>query len=159
MKPKHNHAEAFAVMRYASKDGSVTEKLWNSRDGVTPFTLMSKDDRVEMQHVEWKSDLYAPDHPHTGLKVGDRVFVDMTMERGRQVARAQIEWVRKSIPETDVETPEETEQLITDMAQSWVDGGDPDIVVVDEKLLAELQAKAPKILTWTERTGHSGRHG
>lgn len=49
MPMKHNHAEAFAVMRYASKDGSVTEKLWNSRDGVTPFTLMSKDDRVEMQ--------------------------------------------------------------------------------------------------------------
>lgn len=167
MTMKHNHAEAFALMKYASKDGAVVEMIWNSRDGVTPFTLMSKDDRVEMQHVEWKSDLYAPDHPHThapdhphtGLKVGDRVFVDMTMERGRQVARAQIEWVRKSIPETDVETPEETEQLITDMAQSWVDGGDPDIVVVDEKLLAELQAKAPKILTWTERTGHSGRHG
>lgn len=157
MKPKHNHAEAFALMKYASKDGRAAELLWNSRDGVTPFVVSSKDGQVELQHVEWKSDLYAPDRPNAGLKVGDRIFVDMTMERGRQIARAQVERMHKMIPETNVETSEEIELLITDMAQSWVDNGDPDIVVVDEKLLAELQAKAPKILNWTERTGHSGR--
>jgi hypothetical protein len=32
---KHNHPEAFMLMEYVSEDGSETEVLWNSRDGVT----------------------------------------------------------------------------------------------------------------------------
>lgn len=32
----YQHAEAFCLMQYASKDGSEREIVWNSRDGVTP---------------------------------------------------------------------------------------------------------------------------
>lgn len=35
--PKHNHREAFWLMLYTCKDCGHKEKIWNSRDGVTPF--------------------------------------------------------------------------------------------------------------------------
>ena len=131
MNPKHNHAEAFALMKYASKDGAVVEMIWNSRDGVAPFTVLSKDpaDGV-MKHVEWASDRYAPDYPYNGLKVGDRIVVSMTEERARQIATLRAD---KSAFKDEAER-EEAIRNITESSMS-----DPDIVVVDEKLLKELQ--------------------
>ena len=73
----YNHAEAFCLMKYASDDGSVSEILWNSRDGVTPFSIISKNGRKRMEHVDWNDDECVPDFkPPSGM----RVFIDATLE-------------------------------------------------------------------------------
>lgn len=168
------HGEAFKLMKYRPSQRAtgvpvnvtVSEHVWNSRDGVTPFMIGSHPTKlgpewadVEWEHVEWKLDRLEPYWPHMGLKVGDRIFLDLTMERALEIAKRQFDRSKLAFPGTDVETPEEIEQLLKDMAQSWIDNGDPDIVVVDEKLLAHLQRHCPKPRNWTERTGHSGRYG
>lgn len=38
---RHAHPEAFCVMQYFDDDGNV-EFIWNSRDGVTPFVIISR---------------------------------------------------------------------------------------------------------------------
>ena len=48
MPMKHNHAEAFAVIRYASQAGSATAKLGHYRDGETAVTTMPEDHRGEV---------------------------------------------------------------------------------------------------------------
>ena len=77
MNKTHNHGEAFCLMRYESEDGRVVELLWNSRDGVTPFTITAKDGQTPLQHVNWKSDEYRPEHQ---LQPGDRYFGKLTRE-------------------------------------------------------------------------------
>jgi hypothetical protein len=72
----YKHREAFCLMTYRSDDGSTEEVLWNSRDGVTPFMLKSRDGKM-MQHVDWRSDQCFPDFkPPSGM----RMFVDATRE-------------------------------------------------------------------------------
>jgi len=57
-------------MTYRSDDGSETEQIWNSRDGVTPFVIRSRSGK-EMTHVNWQHDKPIPNHR---LKHGDRFF-------------------------------------------------------------------------------------
>ena len=73
---KYNHVEAFCLMQYRSDDGTEAEQLWNSRDGVTPFVLLSRNGKP-MHHVDWRSDKCVPDFkPPSGM----RFFVDATRE-------------------------------------------------------------------------------
>lgn len=37
--PKLQHAEAFMLMTYRTDGGAFEQKIWNSRDGVTPFQI------------------------------------------------------------------------------------------------------------------------
>ena len=75
-KKKYLHGEAFCLMKYQTDDGTETETLWNSRDGVTPFMLLSKTGK-KMSHIDWRSDKCVPDFkPPSGM----RVFVDATRE-------------------------------------------------------------------------------
>lgn len=85
----HRHAEAFKVMRYQTADGSESELIWNSRDGVTPFcvTLPSG---AEATHVDWNADVYCPDHAEH-MKPGDRYFVDLDGEAALMLAEANVE--------------------------------------------------------------------
>jgi hypothetical protein len=92
---KHQHREAFTVMKYATKDGSYSELIWNSRDGVTPFIIRSPDGR-EMSHVEWNRDQYAPEWIP---EIGSRVFVDATFERCLEWARKWVDRYWDSDPE------------------------------------------------------------
>jgi hypothetical protein len=75
--PKLLHGEAFCLMQYRSEDGTETETLWNSRDGVTPFYILSRSGK-KMIHINWHEDKrQAPDFkPPSGM----RVFVDATRE-------------------------------------------------------------------------------
>lgn len=83
---QHQHAEAYALMRYASDDGTKAVLVWNSRDGVTPFVISI--DGIQYTHTNWGGDTYAPDHdPHEG----DWVFVDLTEGRARELAAVMVD--------------------------------------------------------------------
>jgi hypothetical protein len=72
----YRHREAFCIMQYRSKDGTEAERLWNSRDGVTPFMILSRNG-TPMSHVDWHKDICDPDFvPPSGM----RVFVNATLE-------------------------------------------------------------------------------
>lgn len=99
---KHNHGEAFALMWYVcqNKQGCPhTERIWNSRDGVTPFggitcpSCGTSGLKGGLSHVMFSTDTYAPGHK---LAPGQRFFRDGTkaeaikiMER-RAVAYALV---------------------------------------------------------------------
>jgi len=80
----HEHVEAFRLMLYSSQDGREIETIWNSRDGVTPFVVYSRDNSQELRHVLWGGDPYAPHHVPN---VGDRMFVSLDPENAERVAR------------------------------------------------------------------------
>lgn len=66
----YQHAEAFCLMTYRADDGSEEEVIWNSRDGVTPFTVRLLSGKTAT-HVNWAADRAVPDHR---LKHGERYF-------------------------------------------------------------------------------------
>jgi hypothetical protein len=108
---EYRHAEAFCLMLYRSKDGAVEEWIWNSRDGVTPFSVMSKDKTTELRHVDWHRDQLLVDH---APKIGDRVFVDLTAEASRERAKEFVLkfWERSSLLRHAYVTKEEAIETI-----------------------------------------------
>ena len=152
------HQEAFCLMQYASKDGSERELIWNSRDGVTPFCILSRSG-VEMQHVNWKQDRYVPQHLP---RVGDRIFVDLTFERAIETQRQNVErwWDEEEVPMR--EHPElgpmgkegaarhlAHEEMRQFQGSASADellaygAGPPDLVEVTEELLQNLRNSRP----------------
>lgn len=85
---RHDHKEAFTEMTYAAngETAGVSIRIWNSRDGVTPF-VVSIDGR-EYTHVDWQNDRYLRWHRP---KVGDSIFVSHTKESFLEVFRAVVE--------------------------------------------------------------------
>jgi hypothetical protein len=115
----HLHAEAFCLMAYACSCGH-RETIWNSRDGVTAFSLGCPSCcSGYLRHVNFAGDRYAPDHkPY----VGQRVWVSLTKERSLLLARRNIAAYAKAGPKTDVAI----EVLAADY---YEDGQAPDLQV------------------------------
>ena len=88
MTPKHNHAEAFKLMSYACRSCGYEEKIWNSRDGVTPYAVKCPVcPKGESYHVNWQADAYLPEYiPERG----QRVFVDMPESMKIVFARRRV---------------------------------------------------------------------
>jgi len=145
----YNHAEAFKILMYASEKGGpdpLVERIWNSRDGVTPFIVTPHPDLqerfgpVEMRHVHWNEDRFEPYWPHVGLKVGDRIFVDMSRERAREVAEGQLKRILEMEP--DFIPEEDREGWLADTAESNLQH--PDLIVVTQEVLDRLRRNLPR---------------
>jgi len=115
----YNHAEAFHLMTYQSEDGTETEILWNSRDGVTPFFIAGKDGKTEMKHVEWHKDLFDPRYIP---KPGERVFMTISKEDYLAHIKKQVEamWEADEFPMK--EHFESKEQAIDILGEQWQEG-------------------------------------
>lgn len=131
----HESADAFMLMLYASKDNSVTEYLWNSRDGVTPFGVNSRDGKVELFHTAWSFDIYCPKYRPP---VGMRIFVNMTEERAREHARVNVEkwWHKDGFQARFPDKELAIDHFASDYFGSFGTGTTPDIIEVDEAWLA-----------------------
>jgi hypothetical protein len=134
---RYRHGEAFCRMKYASKDGRIVEWIWNSRDGVTPFTVPPRDfagpgtfDDM-LSHVEWHLDQVRPDYKP---QPGERIFVDLTPEvaRARVVARVEREWDAGEYPMR--ESFDSKEEAVGALLQDDCRDGAPDIVTVGEEV-------------------------
>jgi hypothetical protein len=85
----HKHGEAFMLMRYACKSCAHAETIWNSRDGVTPFGARCPScGKVELYHVQWERDEYAPNHK---LNNGQQFWRDGTVEEAEDIIRRRID--------------------------------------------------------------------
>jgi hypothetical protein len=135
---EYKHAEAFAVMKYQDSVTGNVEMIWNSRDGVTPFIVFSRAGN-EARHIDWRSDKIDPDHVPD---VGDRIFVDLTMERCRELNREMVEkrWEGGEYPMKD--RFDSKEEAIEQLSISMFDNGrQPDIVVVTEEIRQRFVTK------------------
>jgi hypothetical protein len=128
-------------MLYVGRDpvsfNEVQEVLWNSRDGVTPFTIHHPVG-WEMQHENWQDDLCCPLHVPM---VGDRVFVDMTLERATQIATRRVEagWNEDHGGYRMSDMFEDRDDAVKKLASQFLGcGGNPDVLVVDEVLQARF---------------------
>lgn len=134
----HVQKEAFMLMTYATNDRRLVERIWNSRDGVTPFVVTSPTGR-EMTHVDWRDDRYAPFHVPA---VGDRIFVNLTIERA---VEARTRYVERWWDEMKIHDHYESrEKAIADLAKADMLSfapHTPDLVVVDDELLKTLEVE------------------
>lgn len=121
----YNHKEAFCLMKYQTKDTFLTETLWNSRDGVTPFIISSTDGR-EMSHIDWARDRCQPDfHPPKGM----RVFVDATEDLVRDRLNAYVE---KIFAEHDGGYWKTREEAYSALLPGWLKDGAPWIITAGD---------------------------
>jgi len=84
----YKHGEAFALMLYRCECGAK-ERIWNSRDGVTPFGGIpcSSCGQAKMQHIAWHLDEKVPDHK---LHIGQRFFRDGTVEEALAILQKRF---------------------------------------------------------------------
>lgn len=104
---KYNHAEAFCVMSYECEECGHVERIWNSRDGITPFVVCCRLCDGSSIHVRWNRDNCIPDYEPDQ---GERIFVDFTEERAKKIAMEIIE----NYKGTKFEIPEEDYQKFID---------------------------------------------
>lgn len=121
---EYNHKEAFCLMIYRCNVCGRVEKLWNSRDGVTPFIIGCRFCGGEAMHIMWNSDMCVPDYePHPR----QRIFVDMTKEKATEIAEKII---KMREPNKIQET--EKEQMLKNLIERiYVDGKAPDIITIE----------------------------
>lgn len=141
------HKEAFALMRYRDDVTGAVEILWNSRDGVTPFTITSRAGNPAT-HVDYDLDQCVPVHTPA---LGSRVFVDLTMERARAHRTVFVErWWDSEVRGMKMSDCWDTkEAAIEALAHGDFDPppgvpvgaryGQPDVVIVDEAFLDALR--------------------
>lgn len=121
------HGEAFCLMRYESEDKREVEYVWNGRDGVTPFVIMSRRGTA-LRHAAWRRDERIPDFVP---QPGSRIFVDLTEDRAREIARKRVAagWDDPRHPLADMfETRDEAIEAI---AGDIYRPGEPDVQVVE----------------------------
>lgn len=95
----YQHKEAFCLMFYACRCGH-RERMWNSRDGVTPFGGITCPscgkgfkDGAGMEHVQFAADYCVPDHKPWP---GQRIWRDGTPEEAVAIIERRIEAFAKA---------------------------------------------------------------
>lgn len=85
------HREAFCLMSYACVCGHQ-ERIWNSRDGVTPFgTVCPSCGQHTLRHENFNADKCKPDHK---LHRGQRYWRSISMAEAAMLAVKQGEGYR-----------------------------------------------------------------
>lgn len=135
---QHTHREAYALMRYQSRDTSVSRIVWNSRDGVTPFGFVDPETGIELVHVLWNEDVCKPDHvPHPD----QLVFVTEwpTMEEFTARSRRMIERSPEFAPPEGPARDALVTQLAEGMMRDCGEHGQP-AIVTGQQYLEDLGA-------------------
>lgn len=99
-KQDHQFGERFCLMWYGCKCGH-RERIWNSRNGVTPFGLDCPSCGGSLNHVDWKFDFRDPAYR---LVNGQRYFADGTPDEAEAIMRRRIEQMKGTPYECDEAT-------------------------------------------------------
>lgn len=134
----HQHAEAYCVMTYASDDQATTVRVWNSRDGVTPFGIGYPIDALpgqatSLKHINWRQDVRDPHHTP---QPGELVFVDPDEEHllaeMLEVMRWRVEQVPDYAPPPGPEREDYIRQLALTSAKEAVELGHPMLITAEQ---------------------------
>jgi hypothetical protein len=122
---KYAHKEAFALMWYACICGH-RERIWNSRDGVTPFSGLfcpscgGRGLEVGgLSHVDWQLDQFAPNHK---LHDGQRFFRNGTAEEAEAIIERRIAYFVKAREEIPVAMCERVRAEAREQRGEWKPG-------------------------------------
>lgn len=115
-------------MQYRDLVTGEVEVLWNSRDGVTPFIILSQAGN-EAQHVNWQNDRCCPGFiPKPGM----RIFVDASPQHAhiRQSARDYVErmWNDPNYPMSDSGHWSDMDAAIDFFIAEWTKPGTPTVI-------------------------------
>jgi len=131
----YSHREAFCLMKYRDKEGNE-EIIWNSRDGVTPFCVVSRQGHMA-EHVDWKEDVRNEDYDPPP---GSRIFMDLTLEDAIADKRALVErfWDNEMTPMSALFPSKEA--AVADLANAeMASAGAPILVEVNEAVRAQIR--------------------
>ena len=143
LQAKYRHGEAFCHMMYVSDDGREIEWLWNSRDGVTPFIISSRNGK-SMRHSYWGEDRFDPDYKP---QPGDRIFVDCKPEMVREKAVEYVNryWDNAEYPMKKVfADPRTREDAVQHFVTEWTKPGSPYVLVVSETAPPSSESTTPE---------------
>ena len=139
------YRKAYCLMKYQSEDQVITEILWNSRDGVTPFIIPAKDGETRLQHVEFEKDELAIWHVPA---IGSRIFKDQPFEVWieKEIQRTRRFWDHPDFAHlvAQYQTPE---KLVIASAGEFRKG-QPCVEVVDAAFHSYFQARALRQSPW-----------
>lgn len=132
-------------------EGGRREWIWNSRDGITPFSVRSADGLADLQHANFHLDRYEPLHVPV---VGARVFVDLTEELARPLAITYVDhwWNDANLPMVDhpqlgpMGKDAAAEYFIAAWISEW-SGHAPHVVTVSPALHEQFKARAAAPIT------------
>ena len=131
----YNHKEAFCLMTYRCNDCGFEERIWNSRDGVTPFGLACPQCKGHNHlHADWQNDQCNPpledeiaDYTRIIRKkdeeneAANREIVRLEMELAsvkeendtlRRIHKENIDILVKELSDKDYEYNQKTNRLI-----------------------------------------------
>lgn len=94
--------DAFMLMWYACKCGH-RERVWNSRDGITPFGMDCPSCGDFLNHVNWGDDVAAPNHT---LLPRQKFWRDGTPDEAEAIMRKRIAQMQDEYPTSDEEAAE-----------------------------------------------------
>jgi hypothetical protein len=89
----YRHADAFRFVTYRADNRHTDEVIWNSRDGLVLNTVTLRDGSTATRRI-WRverseqSEPCVPDHRPA---FGDRIFIDLTVDRAIELAFWQAE--------------------------------------------------------------------
>lgn len=116
MAGKYRHGEAFALMWYACTCGH-RERIWNSRDGVTPFGLGCPScGSPTLRHVDWQRDQCTPSHQ---LHRGQRYFRDGTAAEASVIVERRIASARNIPAEVAALLRKEATEQTGEFVKGW----------------------------------------
>lgn len=113
------HKEAFALMWYGCERCGHRERIWNSRNGVTPFGTTCPSCGASMLHVDWQNDERQPNHkPHRG----QRFWRDGTRDEGVAIIEKRLANFAKSGHAVPPAVAEAMGQEARDQTDDWRPG-------------------------------------
>ena len=105
MSEEYRHKEAFCLMWYACDNCGHKERIWNSRDGVTPFGMNCPScGSLDLTHASWNEDQRVVEH---GLLPGQRFWRDGTKEEAVAILKRRFALFEKKGQAVPDETKEQ----------------------------------------------------
>jgi len=148
----HQHPEAYCLMQFAIIGTDEREMIWNSRDGAPLYSIPARSGLGEVVHRRGSESKYAPDHVPA---LGDRIFVDLTEVRARQMTEERV--ARWELRESEDSVPPGIPPLrklfrtraacIQAIFEATFDPTAPDVVVVTRGYLERLLARREGLVT------------
>lgn len=119
----HIFNEAFKWMYYSNESGTKGYWIFNSRDGVTPFSFTA--DKEYFNHISWNKDFY---RPYYIPKENDLIWSNLTKSKSIEIAKSRIASAPQYLPK-DVDKDEFTNQLANGIFE---DGKQPMLCIIKE---------------------------
>ena len=123
LKMESKHEEAHALMIYQCQSCGFPEVIWNSRDGVTPFSVGCPKCKKTMHHIAWEQNKAQED-----LRIFTTLPLGVAIAFAKQVAGGK----------EDKLSPDE----ITEIAKSMYKDGISPMVISVLDLLKEIDEEA-----------------